>query len=145
MDDGLEVGVVEVEGVRGDAVDQRGAGHVHLFGAAQHAGLRRGLQQLDRGQGGIGGFVVRRTDGAAQPVQEGAVRFMIDGVAPAAAGKGVVGDEFGQDVGDGRGVVVGGDLGVAGHGCGSFGKGVSCRAGCCGPCQARSSGRCRRG
>ena len=35
MDDRLQVGVVEVEGVRGDAVDERGARHVDLLGAAE--------------------------------------------------------------------------------------------------------------
>ena len=113
VDDGLEVRVVEVEGVRGDAVDQRGAGHVDPLGAAQHAGLRGGLQQLHGGQRRIGGFVVRGADGAAQPVEEGAVRLVVHRVAPAA--RGVAGDELGQDLRDGRGVVVGGDLGVAGH------------------------------
>jgi hypothetical protein len=57
VDDGLQVGVVEVEGVRGDAVDQRGAGDVDLLGAAQHGGLRRRLQHLHGGQGGVGRFV----------------------------------------------------------------------------------------
>ncbi len=53
VDDGLQVGVVEVEGVRADAVEQRRAGHVDLLGAAEHARLRGGLQHLHGGQRGV--------------------------------------------------------------------------------------------
>ena len=114
VDDGFEVGVVKVKGVGGDAVDQRGAGHVHLLSAAQHAGLCCGLQQLHRGQSGVGRLVLCRTDGAAKPVDEGAVRFVVHRVAPALGG--VSGDKLGEDLRDRGGVVVSGDLGIAGHG-----------------------------
>ena len=57
--------------------------------------------------------VPRRADGAAQPVVEGAMRLVLDRVAPAAGG--VASDEAGQDVGDRRRVLLGGDFGVAGH------------------------------
>jgi hypothetical protein len=117
MDDGLEVRVVEVEGVRADAVDQRRAGHVHALAPAEQGGLRRGLKRLHRRQRGAGSVVVRGADGAADPVDEGAVRLVVDGVAPASAR--VAGDESREDVGDWRGVMVGGDLGVAGHGAGA--------------------------
>jgi hypothetical protein len=67
VDDGLQVRVVKVEGVRGDAVDERGAGHVHLLAAAEHAGLRRGLQHLHGRQRGVGGLMVAAP--TAQPSQ----------------------------------------------------------------------------
>ena len=51
--------------------------------------------------------------GTAQPVQEGAVRLMVHRVAPTP--RGVGGHEAGQGLGDGWCVVVGIDLGVAGH------------------------------
>jgi hypothetical protein len=61
--------------------------------------------------------VLGGTDGAAQPVHEGAVGFMVDRRTPAAGQvAGMSGHVLGQDLGDGRGVVVGGDLGIAGHG-----------------------------
>src|SRR5262249_48147132 len=113
VDDRLQVRVVEVEGVRGDAVDERGARHVDLLAAARDGGLRRGLQFGDGGQRGVGRFVLRRADGATEPVEEGAVRLVVDGVAPAA--RGMRGYVFGQDLRDRGGVVVGRDLGVAGH------------------------------
>ena len=62
VDDGFQVRVVKVEGVRGDAVDQRGTGHVNLFFAAQHAGLCGGLQHRNGRQRGIGCLVTGRTD-----------------------------------------------------------------------------------
>ena len=40
MDDRLEVRVVEVEGVRRDAVEERGACDVHTLAAAEHRRLR---------------------------------------------------------------------------------------------------------
>ena len=117
MDDGLEVGVVEVEGVRGDAVDQRGAGNVNLSRTAGQRGLGRGLQHLDRCQGSVGGLVVRGTVCAAQPVHESAVRFMVHLCTLAACQVvGMGGHELGQDVRDRRSMVVGSDLSVAGHG-----------------------------
>ena len=96
------------------AVDQRGTGHVHLLAAAQHAGLRCGLQHLHGAQCGVYGFMLRGAHGATQPVEEGAVRLVLDRVAPALGRMG--GDMAGQGLGDGRGVVIGGDLGVTGHG-----------------------------
>jgi hypothetical protein len=57
--------------------------------------------------------VVGRTDGATQPVHEGAMGFVVDRVAPTFGRMG--GDEFGQNLGDRRGVVISGDLGVASH------------------------------
>jgi hypothetical protein len=51
---------------------------------------------------------------ATEPVHEGTVRLVVYGVAPAFGG--VCGDVFGQNLGDGWGVVICGDLGIAGHG-----------------------------
>ena len=117
MNDGLQMRVVEVEGVRGDAVDQRSAGHVDFFAATGQGGLFGRLQHRDRSQRGVGSFMMGGADGAAKPVHEGAVRFMVDFGAPAAIGKaGVGGDEFGQDLGDRWCIVVGDDLGIASHG-----------------------------
>ena len=63
------------------------------------------------------GSTQSESGGAVEPVHEDAVRLMVRGGAPAArqvAGMG--GNEFGKDFRDGRGIVVGGDLGIASHG-----------------------------
>ena len=83
VDDGFQVGVVKVKGVRADAIQQGGAGHVHPVAPAQHGGLGRGRQLHHGGQGRHHGLMARRADGAADPVGEGAVRFALDRVAPA--------------------------------------------------------------
>ena len=113
VDDGLEVGVVKVKGVRTDAVDQCRTGDIDALAATGQCGLRGRLQHLHGGQGRFSRLVVRCAHGTAQPVQEGAVRLMVHRVAPTP--RGVGGHEAGQGLGDGRGVVVGIDLGVAGH------------------------------
>ena len=41
MDDRLELGVVEIEHVARDAVQQRRVQHVEALGAAEHGGARR--------------------------------------------------------------------------------------------------------
>ena len=114
VDDRLEMRIVEVEGVRRDSVHERRARHVDLLGSTQHGRLRRRLKHPDRRQSRLGGLVPRRTDRAADPVQEGAVRFVLDGVAPAP--RRMRGDEPGQDLRDGRGVTIRLDSGVACHG-----------------------------
>jgi hypothetical protein len=113
VDHRLQVRVVEIERVRGDAVHQRGACHVHLLGAAEDARLRRGVEHAHAPQRGFRGLVARRADGAAHPVQERAVRFVLDGVVPAAGG--MRGNELREDRRDGRRVEVCRDLCVAGH------------------------------
>jgi len=118
-DDRLEVRVVEVEGVRGDAVEQGSAGDVELFCAAEQRGLGRRSQSLHCGQRGLHGFVLRWPDGTADPVGERAVGFGVDRIAPAA--RRVLDREAGQIRRDGRGVGIGADGAVACHG------GVSCR------------------
>ncbi len=154
MDDRLEVRVVEVEGVRGDAVDERGARHVELLAAAEHARLRRRLEHLQRCQRRLAGLVTRGADRAAEPVVEGAMRLVLDRIAPAA--RRMVGDELREDGGDRGRRGVGGDGGVAGQGVCSVGKKargglrrrvsrIIRRGGCCGPGPAWSSARCRRG
>jgi len=110
VDDGFEVGVVKVKRVRRDAVDQRRAANVHLLCAAKDRGLRGGLQHIHCRQRSVARLMVRDTDGATQPVEEGSMAFMIDGGVPAT--RWVVRDIFGEDAGNGRGVVVGLDLGI---------------------------------
>ncbi len=114
MDDGLEVRVVEIERVRGDAVDERRARHVDALGASEHRRLRGGLEHRDGGQRRLGRFVRRGADRAADPVVERTVRFAFDRVAPAA--RRMPGHEAGEDAGDRRRLRVGGHLRVACHG-----------------------------
>ena len=68
MDDGFEMGVVKVKGVRGDAVDQRGTCHVDAVFATGDAGLRCWLQHIDGGQSSTGSSVVARAYRATQPI-----------------------------------------------------------------------------
>ena len=114
VDDRLQVRVVEVERVRRDAVDERGARHVDLVRATEDARLGRRLQHGDRGERSFCRLVMRCADRAAEPVVERAVRLVVDRVAPAAAR--MRGDELRDDRGDRRGVEIGGNVGVAGHG-----------------------------
>ena len=145
VDDGFEVSVVKVKSVRADAIEQGRAGHVYFVAAAQHAGLGRRLQQAHRRKCGLHRLVLRRADGAAQPVEKSAVRGMVHCVGPTARGMG--GHKMRQQLGDGRGVVVGGDLGIAGHGGKlslNFGDaGLSLPAEYCVPWPVASSGRCQ--
>ena len=115
VDDGFEVGVVKVKGVRADAVEQGGIGHIDTLFAAQQGGLGGRLQFLHSGQGSFHGFMGAGTHGAASPVGKGAVGLLLDLVAPAFGG--VLGDKFGQQRCHGGGIGVGLDGGVAcGHG-----------------------------
>ncbi len=95
MDDGLQVRVVEVEGVRADAVDQRGAGHVDLLarGRARWPAARAAASAPRPARPRR--LVVGGADGAAEPVEEGAMRFVLDRIAPAA--RRMAGDEARQD------------------------------------------------
>ena len=134
MDDRLQVRVVEVEGVRRDAVDQRRARHVDALAAAEHGGLRRRLQHGHSRQRGVGRLVAGGTDRAAEPVVERAVRLVLHSVVPAA--RRVAGHESRQDAGDRRCLHLGGDPGVLRHAClipraGSFARSsAQCRSGC---------------
>ncbi|MNN14600.1 hypothetical protein D3C81_1276740 [compost metagenome] len=116
VDDGLQVRIVEIERMRGNAIHQRGAGHVHLVPAAQHRGLRRRLEFRHSGQRGHGGLMPGRAHGAAQPVHEGAMGFVVHLAAPAL--RRMRGHELAEDARDRRGVVIGGDMGIACHGIG---------------------------
>ena len=100
VDDRLQVRVVEVERVRRDAVEQRRAGDVDALAAAEHRRLRRGRQLLHGGERRLGRRMPRRADRAADPVQERAVRLVLDGVAPAA--RRMRRDELGEDARDRR-------------------------------------------
>ena len=113
MDDGLEMGVVEIEGVRGDAVDQRRVGDIHPIGAPQHRRLRGRLEDLDRTQRGPCGFVMRCADGTTQPVQKSPVGFMLDFGRPAA--RWMLRNECAENLRDRRGVLICFDFGVDGH------------------------------
>ena len=83
MDDRGEVRVVVVERVRRNAVQQRGARHVDTLAAAQERCLRAGRELPHGRERGFDRRVARRADGAADPVQEGAVRLALDAVVPA--------------------------------------------------------------
>ena len=113
VNDGFQVGVVKVKGMRGDAVEQRSAAHIYFFAATEYAGLRRGLQHLCGGQGCVSRFMVGSAHGATKPVGKSAVRVMVHRIAPAFGG--MRGDKFRQNLRDGRSIVVGCDLGIAGH------------------------------
>ncbi len=135
MDDGLEVRVVEIEGVRSDAVDQRGAGHVDFLGAPEHRRLRRGLEHLHRRQRGIRRVVARSADGAAEPIVESAMCLVFDAGGKSAGA--MTNDELGEDPRDGWRRVVGGHRGVMRHV-------LSLSARCCVPWRPCSTWRCRR-
>jgi hypothetical protein len=65
VDDGFEVGVVKVKGVRVDAVDQGGAAHIELFATAQHGGLGGRVERLRGLDGGDACLMVGRAYRAA--------------------------------------------------------------------------------
>ncbi len=76
MQDGRDVGVVEVKHVRGDAVDQRG-GHRIDFLAAPGQAARTGVTQPCSGsQRPIGGGVARAGNRNGQDVQDGPFRLV---------------------------------------------------------------------
>ena len=106
--------VIEIEGMRRDAVDECRIGDVDPFATTCDGGLRSRLQHLHRMQGSQTGFVVSRTHRATQPVHERAMRFVIDFITPAT--RRMVHDELGQDPRHGGGVVIGFDLGIQCHG-----------------------------
>jgi hypothetical protein len=69
--------------------------------------------------------VVCSANSATEPIQKGAVGIVLDRIAPTPGGVG--GDELGQGMGNGGGVLVGGDLGIEGHGVGVKVKGLKDR------------------
>src|SRR5690606_23509703 len=78
------------------------------------SGLGSWLQKLHCLERRIGRFVFGRADGATQPVHDGAVGFMLDLVAPTA--RRMCCDKLSKNAGDGRGVMVGFDFRIDGHG-----------------------------
>ena len=80
VNDGLEMGIVKVKGMRGDAINECRTGHVHQFWSAQHSGLRRWLQHLYGTDGGVGSFMLCSANRTTQPVVKGAVGFVLDGI-----------------------------------------------------------------
>ena len=113
MNDGFEVRIVKVKGVRTDPVDQCCTAHVDLDVAPQHAGLGGRLQQGNGGKRRVCGIVRRCAYRTAKPVGESPVGFVVHQIAPAT--RRVTRDELRQDLRDGRGIVVSGDLCIAGH------------------------------
>jgi hypothetical protein len=99
--------------MRGDAVDEGCAGDIDPLAAAGDANLGRRLQHLDRGQGSARCSVITGTDGAAKPIQESTVGLVVYRIRPSFGG--MVGDKLGQDLGNGRGMVVCDDGGIGGH------------------------------
>jgi hypothetical protein len=72
------MGVVEVEDMRADAVDQRRVQHVHPLGPAEDARLGRPAERSQRIDRDRHRLVPGGADGAAEPVQEGAQTLMPD-------------------------------------------------------------------
>jgi hypothetical protein len=72
--------VVEIEHVRGDAVDERRMQEVELVAAAEHARLTRPDERLDRCKGVVDRRVDGAADGAAGPIEKGADGLRIDRV-----------------------------------------------------------------
>jgi hypothetical protein len=102
MDDRLQMGVVIVEHMRGNAVDQRGVEFVEPLGAADHLrafGAGKHAHGVERP---VDGFVACAADGAAEPVDEGpdTLGANIGGNLVSAE----IHDPVGQSLGD-RGVV----------------------------------------
>ncbi len=70
------MGVVKIEHVRADAVDQRRAQRIRTLAPAQELRLWRAEKRLQRGHRVIDRFMMRGTDGTAQPVEQGARGFV---------------------------------------------------------------------
>ena len=113
MDDRLEVRVVEVERVRRDAVQERGARHVDALAAAEDRRLRRRRELLHGGERRVERRMARRADRAAEPVHERAMRLALHRRREP-RGR-MLRDELGEDARDRRRVGVGGDFGVVSH------------------------------
>ena len=105
--------IVEIEGMRADAVQERRARNIDPLATASDGRLRRGLENLYCSQRPLGCLVPGGTDRATQPIQKSAVRLMVDRIRPS-PGR-VTGDKFSERAGDWRGVVVRLDLSVTGH------------------------------
>ena len=71
MDDGLEVGVVKVEHMAGNAVQQGGVHHVEMLATTQDGRLGGTSEGSQRGDGAVQRFMLRAADCATHPVQEG--------------------------------------------------------------------------
>src|ERR1700722_960727 len=75
MHGGGQVGVVEVEDVRADAVQEGGVHDVEAFLAAEQSGLWGTGERGDGGEGDLDCFVVGSAYGDAHPVQQRAGGF----------------------------------------------------------------------
>jgi len=114
VDDGFEVGVVEIEDMGGDAVDHGRVEGVELFAAAEEGGFG-GRDEGGEGGDGVGhGWFAGATEGTAGPVDEGADAFAANVIGKVG---GPVGDyEFCQLAGDVLGGVWWGSFGRFGRG-----------------------------
>jgi hypothetical protein len=70
------VGVVKVEHVGADAVDERRMQDIHALAAPEHRRLGRTAKRLNCRQRAFHGFMAAAADGATEPVQDGAARFV---------------------------------------------------------------------
>jgi hypothetical protein len=70
MDDGFQMRVVEIEDVRGNAVDERGVQEVELVAAAEDCGLARSRERAHRRQRAVDRRMDGAADGAPGPVEE---------------------------------------------------------------------------
>ncbi len=75
-----QVGVVEVEHVRADAVQQRGVHGVEPLLAAEQAGLRRAGKRGYGGECDLHRLMPRAADGDTHPVQQRARHFLAGGL-----------------------------------------------------------------
>ena len=78
MNHRAQVRIVEVERVRGHAVEQRGMQDVDALAASEDAGLRWPQEGLERGERVFDSRVAGRADRAAHPVQDRTLRFVRD-------------------------------------------------------------------
>jgi hypothetical protein len=76
VDDRLEMGIVVVEHVRGDAVQQGGMHDVEALAPAEHGRLRLAREFGQRGHGPVGRDVARAAQAATDPVEHGTHRFV---------------------------------------------------------------------
>src|SRR5262249_61062202 len=75
MHEDLRVGVVEVEHVRSDALEQRSKQAIRPLASAGQRRLRRSGEGREAREGDVDRFMIRAADGAAGPVHERADRL----------------------------------------------------------------------
>jgi hypothetical protein len=98
MDDGLEMGIVEVEGMRRGAVHERREHDVEPVAAAEHRGLARPRELGQRRERALHRLMARSADRAADPVEKRARRLVPHFFRDISVA--VIDDEFGECSGD---------------------------------------------